>query len=271
MHGLVAELVGGDQQDAHLGTLQRAPPRPRCRTAPWPCAFNMGGSIFDPRTDMTDSGNPSGEGVPVLRLTAPALAEILALRAGEAAPESLALCVEISGVHEDTYTYDMYFQAVSEAGASDWIDHLDGLTLLVPGQSVDRLRGSVLDLSTGEDGAGMVIRNPNRPAPARQSPAMAGPPPDLSGDVAQRLIQVLEEQINPAIAAHGGRADLVAVEDDTAYLRLSGGCAGCGLAAVTLSQGIEVAIRDSIPEIVNIVDVTDHASGANPYYEPAKK
>ena len=85
------------------------------------------------------------------------------------------------------------------------------------------------------------------------------------------VIQVLEEQINPAIAAHGGRADLVAVEEDTAYLRLSGGCAGCGLAAVTLSQGIEVAIRESVPEIVNIVDVTDHASGTNPYYEAAKK
>ncbi len=117
----------------------------------------------------------------------------------------------------------------------------------------------------------MVIRNPNRPPPARRSPAMTGPPPDLSGDVAQRLLQVLDEQINPAIAAHGGRADLVAVEEDTAYLRLSGGCAGCGMAAVTLSQGIEVAIRESVPEIVNIVDVTDHASGTNPYYEAAKK
>jgi Fe/S biogenesis protein NfuA len=117
----------------------------------------------------------------------------------------------------------------------------------------------------------MVIRNPNRPPLQPQSPAMTGPPPDLSGDVAQRLLQVLEEQINPAIAAHGGRADLVAVEEDTAYLRLSGGCAGCGLAAVTLSQGIEVAIRESVPEIANIVDVTDHASGANPYYEAAKK
>jgi Fe/S biogenesis protein NfuA len=100
---------------------------------------------------------------------------------------------------------------------------------------------------------------------------MTGPPPDLTGDVAQRLLQVLEEQINPAIASHGGRADLVAVEEDTAYLRLSGGCAGCGLAAVTLSQGIEVAIRESVPEIVNVVDVTDHASGTNPYFEAAKK
>jgi Fe/S biogenesis protein NfuA len=84
-------------------------------------------------------------------------------------------------------------------------------------------------------------------------------------------MQVLEQQINPSIAAHGGRADLVAVEGDIAFLRLSGGCAGCGMAAVTLSQGIEVALRDSVEEITRVIDVTDHASGANPYYEAAKK
>ncbi len=221
---------------------------------------------------MSDNANSDIDGVPVLRLTAPALTEILQLRQSEAAPDTLGLCVEISGSHDDAYTYDMYFQVISDSAPGDWVERLDeGLTLIVPAQSLDRLRGAVLDLSQDEDGAGMVIRNPNRPPPSPRSPAMTGPPPDLSGDVAQRLIQVLEEQINPAIAAHGGRADLVAVEEDTAYLRLSGGCAGCGLAAVTLSQGIEVAIRDSVPEIVNVVDVTDHASGSNPYYEAAKK
>jgi Fe/S biogenesis protein NfuA len=221
---------------------------------------------------MSDSGNSDIAGVPVLRLTAPALAEILQLRQSEAAPDTLGLCVEISGSQDEAYTYDMYFQVISDSAPGDWVERLDeGLTLIVPAQSLDRLRGAVLDLSQDEDGAGMVIRNPNRPPPSPRSPAMSGPPPDLSGDVAQRLIQVLEEQINPAIAAHGGRADLVAVEGDTAYLRLSGGCAGCGLAAVTLSQGIEVAIRDGVPEIVNVVDVTDHASGSNPYYEAAKK
>ena len=117
----------------------------------------------------------------------------------------------------------------------------------------------------------MSIRNPNRPPLPQASPTMTGPPPDLTGDVAQRVIQVLDAQINPSIAAHGGHADLVAVTDGAAYLRLSGGCAGCGMAAVTLSQGIEVAIKQSVPEIVRIVDVTDHASGTNPYYEAAKK
>jgi Fe/S biogenesis protein NfuA len=129
----------------------------------------------------------------------------------------------------------------------------------------------VLDLNWDLMAGGMSIRNPNRPPASPASPAMSGPPPDLSGDVAQRVIQVLDAQVNPSIAAHGGRADLIAVENGAAYLRLVGGCAGCGMAAVTLSQGIEVAIKESVPEIVRIIDVTDHASGTNPYYEAAKK
>jgi Fe/S biogenesis protein NfuA len=88
--------------------------------------------------------------------------------------------------------------------------------------------------------------------------------------VEERVARVLREQINPAIAAHGGTAELVAVEDGAAVLRLGGGCAGCGMVAVTLAQGIEAAILAAVPEIHRIVDVTDHAAGTNPYYEPAE-
>jgi Fe/S biogenesis protein NfuA len=82
---------------------------------------------------------------------------------------------------------------------------------------------------------------------------------------------VLERDINPSIASHGDHAELAAVEDATAYLRLGGGCQGCGMATVTLSHGIEVAITQAVPEITRVIDVTDHASGTNPYFEPAKK
>ena len=85
------------------------------------------------------------------------------------------------------------------------------------------------------------------------------------------MIQVLDQQVNPSIAAHGGRAELVRVEQGTAYLRLGGGCQGCAMATVTLSQGIERAIIRALPEITNVVDVTDHQSGTNPYFEAAKK
>ncbi|MDQ2723960.1 MAG: NifU family protein [Actinomycetota bacterium] len=211
-------------------------------------------------------------GVPVLTVTDAALTKILQLRSDETAPEALALWVEVSGTSGNAYSYDMYFQAASDARPEDWTGVQSDLMLVVPAESAPKMVGSVLGLNRDLLAGGMSIRNPNPPpAPAPASPTMAGPPPDLSGDVAQRVIQVLDGQINPSIAAHGGRADLVAVEDGAAYLRLSGGCAGCGMAAVTLSQGIEVAIKESVPEVVRIVDVTDHAAGSNPYYEPAKK
>jgi Fe/S biogenesis protein NfuA len=212
------------------------------------------------------------DGVPVLSVTDAALAKVLELRTDETDAESLGLWVEVNGTSGDAYTYDMYFQVAGDAAPDDWTGVQSGLTIVVPSDGVAKMVGSVLDVNSDLLTGGMSIRNPNvPPAPPQASPAMTGPPPDLSGDVAQRVIQVLERQINPSIADHGGRADLVAVKDDAAYLRLSGGCAGCGMAAVTLSQGIEVAIKESVPEIVTIVDVTDHAAGTNPYYEPAKK
>ncbi len=207
----------------------------------------------------------------VLTLSDSVVAKVRQLRSDETDPESLALWVQVSGTSGGAYTYDMYFQAANDAQPHDWTGTQDGLVIVVAADSVAKMVGSVLDLNRDLLTGGMNIRNPNPPPTAPASPAMTGPPPDLSGDVAQRVIAVLDRQINPSIAAHGGRADLVAVQDDAAYLRLSGGCAGCGMAAVTLSQGIEVAIKDSVPEIATIIDVTDHAAGTNPYYEPAKK
>jgi Fe/S biogenesis protein NfuA len=217
---------------------------------------------------VTDN-NPSG--VPVLSLSDAALTKVLKLRAEEPDAESLALWVEISGVGGGAYSYDVYFQTARDAQPDDWTGAQSGLTIVVPSDSAPDMRGSVLDVNRDLLAGGLSIRNPNRPPAQPASPTMHGPPPDLSGDVAQRVIQVLDHQVNPSIAAHGGRADLVAVEDGTAYLRLSGGCAGCGMAAVTLSQGIQVAITESVPEIGKIVDVTDHAAGTNPYFEAAKK
>ena len=206
----------------------------------------------------------------ILRVSDAALTMVSEMRVNEVDYETLALWIEVTGSSGNAYTYDMYFQNLTDALPADWTDARGDLSVVVPAASIDKLRGSLLDVTTGENGAGMTIANPNQP-PVKASPAMAPPPADLSGDLAQRIIQVLEQQINPSIAAHGGRADLVAVEDESVFLRLSGGCAGCGMAAVTLSQGIEVALRESVPEITRVIDVTDHAAGANPYYEAAKK
>src|SRR5215813_2210215 len=161
----------------------------------------------------------------------------------------------------------MEFRPQAELDDDVTVQHHDDLSLAIPADSVDVLRGATLELS----GGGMLMQNPNRPEMFSPAVDPNRPPADLSGEVPQRVMQVLDQEINPAIAAHGGYAELVAVEGSIAYLRLSGGCQGCGLAAVTLSQGIEVAILDAVPEIAEVVDVTDHTAGTNPYYEAAKK
>ncbi len=208
---------------------------------------------------------------PLLTVTDEARAAVREVRANENDHERLALWLEVSGVAAGAYTYDMWFQLASDAGEDDAVQHHDDLPVVIPAGSVEKLRGGTLDVAGGDEG-GLVIVNPNVPPSRPASPSMGDrPPADLSGSVAQRVIAVLDEQVNPAIAMHGGHAELVAVEEDVAYLRLSGGCQGCGLAQVTLSQGIAVAIEEAVPEITSVVDVTEHGEGANPFYEPAKK
>jgi Fe/S biogenesis protein NfuA len=207
----------------------------------------------------------------VLNITEVARQKVLRVRAAENEPDTLALWLEIAGVANGKYKYDMYFQPVSYAGPTDVIQSHDDLSVVIPAFSVDKVRGATLDVMGDPIEGGLVLDNPNSPSPAVGAAGAARPPADLSGDVAQRVLQVLDGQINPSIAAHGGRAELVAVEENTAFLRLSGGCQGCGMASVTLSQGIEVVIKEQVPEITRVVDVTDHASGENPYFEAAKK
>ncbi|MGH8992856.1 MAG: NifU family protein [Acidimicrobiia bacterium] len=215
----------------------------------------------------------SAETDPILTVTEVARQKVLRVRAAETDPDKLALWLEVSGVANGKYRYDMYFQPVEYAGPTDAVQRHDDLSVVIPNFSIDKVRGSTLDVTGDPIEGGLVLDNPNSPSPAVAAPGTVVPPPpaDLTGDVPQRVIQVLDSQINPSIAAHGGHAQLVAVEGDTAYLRLSGGCQGCGMASVTLSQGIEVLLKESVPEILRVVDVTDHASGTNPYFEQAKK
>jgi len=89
-------------------------------------------------------------------------------------------------------------------------------------------------------------------------------------EIQKRVQGVLDSQINPAVATHGGYVELLDVKENNVYIRMGGGCHGCGMASVTLRQGIERSIREMIPEVGEILDTTDHASGRNPYYSPSK-
>jgi Fe/S biogenesis protein NfuA len=210
----------------------------------------------------------------VLRVTDEARAVVTEIRSGEDNAAALALWLEVSGSENGSFTYDMWFQQASDAGPGDIVWESEGLSIVVAASSIDQVRGATLDVSNAGGEQGLVMINPNVP-PSSRTPSHNGDTPipeaDLSSPTAQKILEILEQDVNPQIAMHGGWADLVAFENGTAYVRMSGGCQGCGLAKVTLSQGIAVAIQDAVPEVLEIVDVTDHASGSNPYYEPAKK
>jgi len=211
----------------------------------------------------------SEEGFELIRVSDQAREMVLSIRASEENADALALWLEVNGSANGAYSYDMWFQPGTDAGPNDVVQLAGDLVLVVAASSVDSLRGATLDVGNTGGEQGLVMLNPNTPA----APRSAAPPveADLSGPEAQRILEILEQEVNPQIAMHGGWADLVAFDDGVAYVRMSGGCQGCGLARVTLSQGIAVAIQDAVPEVREVVDVTDHASGENPYYEPAKK
>lgn len=198
----------------------------------------------------------------LLTMTPDAVEAVLGIRAQEPDADDLALALGVSGVRGAAFTYDLTFIPVIDAAADDVLQRFGDLPLVVRADSLTRLEGATITIT---DGA-LAIDNPNSPSPKITS-GDAG----LSGPVTEQVRTLLETRINPAIASHGGFAELVAVEGETAYLRLGGGCQGCGLASVTLRQGIEVAIKEAIPEILEVVDVTDHASGENPYFESSKK
>jgi Fe-S cluster biogenesis protein NfuA len=88
--------------------------------------------------------------------------------------------------------------------------------------------------------------------------------------VKEKIQYLLDHKINPGVAAHAGFVELIDVKDNNVYIRLGGGCQGCGAADFTLRQGIEAIIRNEVSEIRQVLDITDHAAGMNPYYRPAK-
>jgi len=196
-----------------------------------------------------------------ISITDDARARVLEVRGREHDPQGLTLWVEVVGTAANAYTYDMAFLRRDEIDPTDLVTEAGEIAIVVPQTSAAYLDGATIALD-GQLGGGLVIDNPNTPSPDIPGLEHAV----LEGTVEQRVRQVVDLYVNPAIAAHRGSCEVVGVESDAVLVRLGGGCTGCGMAAVTLRQGIEAAIRSSVPEIARVVDVTDHTSGTNPYY-----
>lgn len=218
---------------------------------------------------MTDTAAPATtaaaattSGSEILIVTDAARGAVASIRDREDDAEGLGLRVEVTGAAGIDYTYDLALDPVAEAAADDHIHTSGGLTVIVPDASVDRLRGATLDVPSMPGQGGLVIRNPNRPNPLGDTGRI-----ELDGTIAEKVQQLLEMSINPALASHGGYATLVEVRsDDTVVVTMGGGCQGCAMSQATLSDGIKRAILDAIPEVSEVVDVTDHTAGENPYF-----
>ncbi len=200
-------------------------------------------------------------GDPLVVLSGEARARIrAALRAADPPRRHLRIRVTALG---DRFEYHLQGLSEDQVLDEDTTVHGEGFTLVVDPGSADRLRGTRIDYRESLVESGFRFENPNAP----QSPALpGGERSDLQGPLPERVRMLLDSEINPAIAAHGGRVRLVDVRDDRVYLAFGGGCHGCGMVDVTLKQGIERRIREAVPEVVEVVDTTDHSAGENPYY-----
>lgn len=140
--------------------------------------------------------------------------------------------------------------------------NVEGIRIFLNLDTSNLLSGATVDWVDEDGNRGFRVSEPKATPPPVREPAEL----TLSGPLAERVQEVVDEMINPAIAAHGGFVELVDVSDDTLYLRMGGGCQGCAASAATLRMGIERMIHEQVPEIESIVDVTDHTAGATPYY-----
>ena len=197
---------------------------------------------------------------PVLEITDKAKAKVMGLLDKEESDEALGLRVEIMGVSGADFTYDLTFDAVSAAPSNSAVYEIGELPVIIPPESIDKLQGATLDIPTTPMSQALVIRNPNKPD------LLQGKHLDLTGELAEKLQQLLDQHINPSLAAHGGFATLVRVDGTAVYLSMGGGCQGCAMSAATLRDGITAMINQALPEVTQVIDVTDHDAGENPYY-----
>ena len=172
---------------------------------------------------------------------------------GEGELEALRIGVEGSPVAP---RFELTLVSRADRRADERELDLGGFAVLVAEDSLDRLDGATVDFVERVNESGFEVRTP------AGGVAGAGP----TGPLADRVREVLDAQVNPAIAAHGGQINLVDVQADEVFLEMAGGCQGCALSRMTLRQGVERMLRQAVPEISAVHDVTDHAQGQNPYF-----
>jgi len=211
-------------------------------------------SVFGPTHEHPETGR-SSRNAPKLTITENALKYISEMR------EQLGLPVKGIRVRANPRSplranFTMSFVPAEEPESpTTFIQSTDGLDIHIAPECAPYLEGATIDFVFKLIGSELKVLAPLRKLDT----------PD--GRIAAKIEQVLAEQVNPSLAMHGGAAALIDVMDGIAFLELTGGCQGCSMADATMKNSIEKSIRESVPEVKELRDVTEHANGTNPYFQ----
>ena len=190
----------------------------------------------------------------MLTITEAAKGKILSVMESQGRTED-GLRLGIVGRSSSSFQYSLGMTGPGQEAEDDVIFDVGDFKVFMDPNSAPNLEGVTIDYIEDIQGNGFKIDNPN--------PIWTDP---------QHLAvqELFDNRINPGLASHGGSVELLDIKEDTVYVRLGGGCQGCGMVDVTLRQGIQAALQEEFPDIKQVIDTTDHAAGANPYYQPAK-
>ena len=190
----------------------------------------------------------------MLTITEAAKGKILSVMESQGRTED-GLRLGIVGRSSSSFQYSLGMTGAGQETEDDIVFDVGAFKVFMDANSAPNLEGVTIDYIEDIQGSGFKIENPN--------PIWTDP---------QHLAvqELFDNRINPGLASHGGNVELLDIKEDIVYVRLGGGCQGCGMVDVTLRQGIQAALQEEFPDIKQVIDTTDHAAGANPYYQPAK-
>lgn len=172
-----------------------------------------------------------------------------------------ALRIRVGG-QRTAPTFDLSLVDSADRAEDERVVEGDGISVFVKEDDADLVDGATIDYVERVNESGFEVRPAEGTVPAPAGARSRGEP---EGPIADRVREVLDSQVNPAIAAHGGMIALVDVDDTEIFVEMGGGCQGCALSRMTLRQGVERMLREAVPELTAVHDITDHASGENPY------
>lgn len=194
----------------------------------------------------------------IITITPMAHARLLELRDAETEKDRLGLRLEVlSGPGED-FRYDLVFDEFVKAAFTDEVRTIDGLKIIVGAKDLDLLQGAELD---HDDAKGLLLRNPNKPRKAHVDGLVS------DDAISAQIETIVFTEVNPALAAHGGFVTFSGHDKEgTAYFTMGGGCHGCSMSRQTMLEGVQTMLVEQVSAITKVRDITDHSTGANPYY-----